>query len=98
MTGKVFICFKSPILAVRFAMSKTLLKKSLLKKVKVNSDILSHLTTNGKQANGQRLRVQKTYKIYIDGKFPRTESGRYYKLNIKLAGSSKIGNNWAETH
>ncbi|HEX5002573.1 MAG TPA: aldehyde dehydrogenase family protein [Bacteroidia bacterium] len=26
-----------------------------------------------------RLPVQKTYKIYIDGKFPRTESGRYYK-------------------
>lgn len=25
-----------------------------------------------------RLNIQKTYKIYIDGKFPRTESGRYY--------------------
>lgn len=25
-----------------------------------------------------RIEVQKTYKIYIDGKFPRTESGRYY--------------------
>lgn len=25
-----------------------------------------------------RIAVQKTYKIYIDGKFPRTESGRYY--------------------
>ena len=30
-----------------------------------------------------RLAVQKTYKLYIDGKFPRTESGRYYKLNDK---------------
>lgn len=29
----------------------------------------------------ERLPVEKTYKIYIDGKFPRTESGRYYKLN-----------------
>ncbi len=28
----------------------------------------------------QRLRVLKTYKIYIGGKFPRTESGRYYLL------------------
>ncbi|MCH8318842.1 MAG: aldehyde dehydrogenase family protein [Bacteroidetes bacterium] len=28
----------------------------------------------------QRLNVQKTYKIYIGGKFPRTESGRYYTL------------------
>ena len=31
----------------------------------------------------KRLVVQKTYKIYIGGKFPRTESGRYYKLNDK---------------
>lgn len=29
----------------------------------------------------ERLIVQKTYKLYIDGKFPRSESGRYYKLN-----------------
>ena len=28
----------------------------------------------------KRLVIQKTYKIYIGGKFPRTESGRYYKL------------------
>src|SRR5437667_6194732 len=27
-----------------------------------------------------RLPVLKTYKIYIGGKFPRTESGRYYLL------------------
>ena len=27
-----------------------------------------------------RLAVGKTYKLYIDGKFPRTESGRYYAL------------------
>lgn len=27
----------------------------------------------------KRLEVLKTYKIYIGGKFPRTESGRYYK-------------------
>ncbi len=35
--------------------------------------------TNG-QAKNKRLDVMKTYKIYIDGKFPRTESGRYYIL------------------
>ena len=46
--------------------------------------------TNGVQArqNGQtqavkptaddRLKVLKTYKIYVGGQFPRTESGRYY--------------------
>ena len=27
-----------------------------------------------------RLEVQKTYKIFINGQFPRTESGRYYPL------------------
>ncbi len=27
-----------------------------------------------------RLAVAKTYKLYLGGKFPRTESGRYYKL------------------
>src|SRR6185436_5292305 len=27
-----------------------------------------------------RIDVMKTYKLYIDGKFPRTESGRYYVL------------------
>ena len=31
----------------------------------------------------QRLPVAKTYKIYIGGKFPRTESGRYFKLQNK---------------
>ena len=33
--------------------------------------------------SGMALRVQKTYKLYIGGKFPRTESGRYYKLEDK---------------
>ena len=31
-------------------------------------------------ASGPRIPVDKTYKIYIDGKFPRTESGRYFAL------------------
>ena len=30
-----------------------------------------------------RIPVEKTYKIYIGGKFPRTESGRYYALEDK---------------
>ena len=42
------------------------------------------VTANG-QENGtskaERLDVLKTYKIYIDGKFPRTESGRYYTIS-----------------
>ena len=36
--------------------------------------------SNGHSSKGDRLNVMKTYKIYIDGKFPRTESGRYYTL------------------
>ncbi len=31
-------------------------------------------------ASGSRVPVAKTYKIYIDGKFPRTESGRYFTI------------------
>jgi len=31
----------------------------------------------------ERLEIQKTYKIYIGGQFPRTESGRYYNLTDK---------------
>ena len=31
-----------------------------------------------KKASTKRLEVLKTYKIYIGGQFPRTESGRYY--------------------
>ena len=31
----------------------------------------------------KRIDIQKTYKLYIDGKFPRTESGRYFPVNDK---------------
>ena len=31
-------------------------------------------------SSASRVPVAKTYKIYIDGKFPRTESGRYFPL------------------
>lgn len=38
------------------------------------------ISENGleKPASNKRLQVLKTYKIYIGGQFPRTESGRYY--------------------
>ncbi len=32
-------------------------------------------------AASSRVSVSKTYKIYIDGKFPRTESGRYFPIH-----------------
>ena len=31
----------------------------------------------------RRLDIQKTYKLYINGKFSRTESGRYFPINDK---------------
>jgi acyl-CoA reductase-like NAD-dependent aldehyde dehydrogenase len=34
--------------------------------------------SNGASVENKRLAVLKTYKIYIGGQFPRTESGRYY--------------------
>ena len=38
---------------------------------------------NGLSKETTRLSVNKTYKLYIDGKFPRTESGRFYQLKDK---------------
>ena len=50
-------------------MEKTSIKKSSLS-----------ISANGleKKNSSKRLEVLKTYKIYIGGQFPRTESGRYY--------------------
>jgi acyl-CoA reductase-like NAD-dependent aldehyde dehydrogenase len=50
-------------------MGKTLIKNSSLS-----------ISENGleKKTSSKRLEVLKTYKIYIGGQFPRTESGRYY--------------------
>ena len=46
-------------------MAKTSIKKSSISSAKI-------------AAESKRLEVLKTYKIYIGGQFPRTESGRYY--------------------
>ncbi|MGB1929353.1 MAG: aldehyde dehydrogenase family protein [Mariniblastus sp.] len=35
--------------------------------------------SNKNSSKSERLEVLKTYKMYIDGKFPRTESARYYQ-------------------
>jgi len=51
-------------------------------------------STNGTAVNAEtatkneRLAVLKTYKIYINGQFPRTESGRYY--TIKLSNKEQV--------
>ncbi|MGW0362161.1 aldehyde dehydrogenase family protein [Streptomyces sp. NPDC002990] len=39
----------------------------------------------------QRLQVFKTYKLYVGGKFPRSESGRVYEVTAKAAGSGAAG-------
>ena len=38
-------------------------------------------TTNGAGSRGDRIGVRKTYKLYIGGAFPRTESGRAYEVH-----------------
>lgn len=45
----------------------------------------TRLARNGVAA---RLPVLKTYKIYIGGKFPRTESGRFYLLKNRVTGEA----------
>jgi len=37
-------------------------------------------TTSAAEARGDRIGVRKTYKLYIGGAFPRTESGRAYEV------------------
>jgi len=37
-------------------------------------------TTSRSAARGERIGVRKTYKLYIGGQFPRTESGRAYEI------------------
>ncbi len=41
---------------------------------------LTKSQTKNQESPSVRLPIMKTYKIYINGKFPRTESGRYYEL------------------
>lgn len=62
-------------------MGKTVIKKSSLT-----------ISENGleKPRSTKRLEVLKTYKIYIGGQFPRTESGRYY-IPVNAAGE-KLAN------
>ncbi|MBL7981401.1 MAG: aldehyde dehydrogenase family protein [Flavobacteriales bacterium] len=54
-------------------MAKTHSKPAIVK-----ADLNGH-SANGSAKKQERLPVMKTYKIFIGGKFPRTESGRYYQ-------------------
>ncbi len=52
--------------------------KTLSKPAAIKADLNGHGHITPSTAKG-RLPVMKTYKIFIGGKFPRTESGRYYQ-------------------
>ena len=45
---------------------------------------------SNKKETMERIEVLKTYKLYIGGQFPRTESGRYYQPEGR--GGKKLGN------
>src|SRR5688500_15645701 len=62
-------------------MGKSLIKKSTLS---ISENGLEDLSPE------KRLAILKTYKIYIGGQFPRTESGRYYIA--KNASGKKLAN------
>src|SRR5947207_11222548 len=68
----------------------------MAKLTKKKSRLASPQASNGNghvqlaQPPSGRLPVLKTYKIYIGGKFPRTESGRYYLL--KNAAGEPLAN------
>ncbi len=63
-------------------MAKSASTKGQPAKPKIAKSLQKDVKQVGQNGNGTptRLNVQKTYKLYIGGKFPRTESGRYYKL------------------
>ena len=54
--------------------------KNLIKETEEAADY--QVSKNG-SSKSKRLDILKTYKLYIEGKFPRTESGRYYILKDK---------------
>ncbi|MFI5981521.1 aldehyde dehydrogenase family protein [Streptomyces sp. NPDC051555] len=41
------------------------------------------------ESSSARLSVFKTYKLYVGGKFPRSESGRVYEVSAKTSGGGK---------
>jgi acyl-CoA reductase-like NAD-dependent aldehyde dehydrogenase len=66
-------------------------KKLIMEKTSIKKSSLA-ISENGleKKASSKRLEVLKTYKIYVGGQFPRTESGRYYQP-VNAAGE-KLAN------
>ena len=44
----------------------------------------------------QRLSVFKTYKLYVGGKFPRSESGRVYEVTTRTSASPKLSTSFEQ--
>lgn len=57
--------------------------KSVAKRARNHRVARSATEVRPAAAARQRVPVAKTYKLYIDGKFPRSESGRYYPLQSR---------------
>jgi acyl-CoA reductase-like NAD-dependent aldehyde dehydrogenase len=62
------------LISIRVIRGKKVFMEKIIKKSSLT------ISENGleKKSSPKRLEVLKTYKIYIGGQFPRTESGRYY--------------------
>ena len=59
--------------------SKTALKKE---NILETNQVVQNENAENTPASNNRIKVLKTYKIYIGGQFPRTESGRYYPISL----------------
>lgn len=59
--------------------SKTAVKKE---NILETNQVAQNKKAENAQISSERIKVLKTYKIYIGGQFPRTESGRYYPLSL----------------
>ena len=59
--------------------SKTAVKKE---NILETNQVAQNEKAENAQTSSERIKVLKTYKIYIGGQFLRTESGRYYPLSL----------------
>jgi acyl-CoA reductase-like NAD-dependent aldehyde dehydrogenase len=79
-------------MAVTKSTAKARISKASAKPVaSVNVTPSAKSSENGSaQAASDRINVMKTYKIFINGQFPRTESGRYYTLKTSAGSTLNI--------
>jgi acyl-CoA reductase-like NAD-dependent aldehyde dehydrogenase len=49
----------------------------------IKENVINIKNYSNVESNEERLSVAKTYKLYINGAFPRSESGRYYEIKNK---------------